>query len=158
MDVKKERLDELFEYEPETGHLIRKVAMCKGKAGIAGWPDKDGYLRVNVDGKSYAIHRLVFIMMGEELPKNVDHINRDVKDNRWENLRPATISQNACNRDQRRPKSGYKGVHWVNNKWVALVKSKGKSYYGGRFLDPKEAFEAACRLREEIFGEYANHY
>ena len=161
MDISKEELDKLFEYDPETGVFKSKTARPRsGPAGTAvGWPDKDGYLRVNINYKSYPLHRIAFVMMGEELPINVDHINGVVDDNRWENLRAATLSQNACNRELRqKPKSGYKGVRWVGGKWVAIVKSKGKQHYGGRYLKPEDAFKAACRLREQLFGEFASHY
>lgn len=66
---------------------------------------KDGHLRVGVcqNGKHYwrSIHRLVaeaFIENRENKPE-VAHINRDTKDNRVENLRWATSSENNNNKD-----------------------------------------------------------
>ena len=58
-----------------------------------------GYLRVQVNGKRYCVHRLVaetFIPNPENMPE-VDHLNRDREDNRKENLRWVTPNQNCRN-------------------------------------------------------------
>lgn len=58
-----------------------------------------GYLRVRINGKQYQVHRLVaetFIPNPENKPE-VDHINRNPFDNRVENLRWATRSDNMRN-------------------------------------------------------------
>lgn len=59
-----------------------------------------GYLKVMVNRKTYAVHRLIaetFIPNPDNKPC-VDHINKDRKDNRVENLRWVTHEENAENR------------------------------------------------------------
>ena len=60
----------------------------------------DGYYRVTLGGKTYPVHRIVWAMINGADPGefSIDHINGVVNDNRPENLRLATPSQNAQNR------------------------------------------------------------
>lgn len=152
----KERLDEVLLYDKATGHFHHK-GNRRTKAGtVVGWNDKDGYLRIQIGSKSYAAHRLAFLTVTGSMPTQVDHINRRVDDNRWENLRPADASTNACNRASKiKPKSGHRGVHWVNGAWNVRVKKNGRIHYGGRFRDVLEAAKAAAKLRLKLHGEYA---
>lgn len=89
----------------------------------------------------------------------VDHINGNGLDNRRENLRLATKSQNMMNRDKTRVnKSGYKGVHFelFTNRWKAQIKVGKKNVNLGRFDSPKEAaiaYNKACKI---YHGEFAN--
>lgn len=89
----------------------------------------------------------------------VDHRNGDPLDNRRENLRLATTSQNQMNaRKCSTPTSSiYKGVHWEpdRSKWGARIKADGKYLRLGRFNDEAEAalaYNAAAILH---FGEFA---
>ena len=64
-----------------------------------GWKQRRGYLQVQISGKSYLVHRLVaecYIPNTGNKPQ-VDHINRNKGDNRVENLRWATNSDNQRN-------------------------------------------------------------
>lgn len=59
-----------------------------------------GYRRVVLDGKGYLVHRLVAQTFLGEIPEGcqVDHVNRCPSDNRVENIRIVTPSQNSRNR------------------------------------------------------------
>ena len=89
--------------------------------------------------------------------KHIDHINGDPADNRWINLREATISQNCQNR--RKPNtntSGIRGVSWhkTQRKWCANIKLAGKAYYLGSF-DTKDAAGAAyAAASANLHGEF----
>ncbi len=88
----------------------------------------------------------------------VDHINMNCLDNRRCNLRLCTYSQNAKNRrKQINNKSGIKGVHLHQNKWLAQIKNNGKKIYLGIFdekLDAHNAYVEACKKYHKEFGNY----
>ncbi len=102
------------------------------------------------------------------LPKKkgfeVDHINRDVMDNRRENLRYVTSSQNGMNRGMMKSNtSGYRGVTWdkKTEKWRARIGLNGKQIWLGYFDDIEEAATAykkkALELFEQYLGETSNN-
>jgi hypothetical protein len=88
----------------------------------------------------------------------IDHINCNGLDNRRDNLRPATHSQNNCNRPKRRnTTSRFVGVHFAKkmNKWAAQIKHKGGKQWLGYFdneIDAAKAFDAAAK---KYHGEFA---
>lgn len=86
----------------------------------------------------------------------VDHINGNPLDNRRNNLRIVTHSQNQKNM-RTSPKSGYKGVSWQKKakKWQVHLMNNGKKYYLGLFCDIKEAAKAYNIAALEHFGEFA---
>lgn len=101
-------------------------------------------------------HRLV---LGVSDPKSViDHINGNGLDNRRENLRICTVSQNAMNRTrQRNNKTGFKGVSYdrVRKKFKACIHLDGKTKHLGMFLDSKEAALAYDSAAVQFFGKFA---
>lgn len=90
--------------------------------------------------------------------KHIDHRNRLPWDNRWDNLRIATASQNAHNKEPIKNKSSkYKGVTRIKgkNRWVANITVKGKTHYLGTFDDEfkaAQAYNAAVRKYCPEFG------
>lgn len=104
--------------------------------------------------KAGRLHREI---LGE--PKEIiDHINRDPLDNRRENLRIVTQSQNMMNVGLiKSNKSGFRGVHYQTNsgRYVAKVTCNNKPYFIGAFKDPVEAARAYNAKAKELHGEYA---
>jgi hypothetical protein len=131
---------------------------CKGK--MAGTQDHRGYLRVRVRelGGSMLVHRIIFAMHHGYLPAEVDHIDGDKSNNRIENLREVTRSQNQMNKGRNgQNKSGCKNVYFYRNKWgVKLVVNK-KSLFIGVFESLELADLVAHSAREKYHGDYANH-
>lgn len=85
----------------------------------------------------------------------VDHINGDGLDNRRDNLRFATPSQNVVNRAHNNS-NGYKGV--VSNgsgKFYAETYKNNKKFRGGLFHTREEAARDYDRLAREHHGEFA---
>jgi hypothetical protein len=85
------------------------------------------------------MHRFI---VGARKGMFVDHINHDTLDNRKQNLRVCTNSENCMNRNiEIRNTSGYKGVSFnkVSNKWIAYIKKNQKQVYLGRFENKKDA-------------------
>lgn len=86
------------------------------------------------------------------------HINGNVSDNRIENLRDATQSNNLCNkRMQSNNTSGYKGVGWhkAAGRWVARITIRKQHTHLGLFDTPEEAYAAYCKAAEKLHGEFA---
>ena len=148
----------LFDYKD--GVLFWKIN--KTTRNLIGKPvgsPMNGYKSVMVDGKNWRIHRLVFLMHNGYLPSTLDHINGDRSDNRIENLREATASQNAHNQKMRPDnKTGVKGVSWNKDrgKWVVRVNHLKKNYQ--RYVDNFELAELiAVEMRNKYHGSFANH-
>jgi hypothetical protein len=160
-DLTVDLLNHLFEYDKETGNLIWKIQNQGARKGsIAGALRPDGRYQIAINNKLYLTHRLVFLMHKGYLPEILDHINNDAGDNRIENLRAASRSQNGYNSKlASNNKSGYKGVSWLkeNKKWRASITFNKKTIYLGRFDNVEEAAEVVRKAREELHGEFAHH-
>lgn len=159
-DLTCERLREILSYDPDTGIFTWKVAVSKVKAGaVAGCNDGQGYLRIKIDGRNYKSHRLAWLYMTGEWPKEqVDHVNGSRGDNRFENLREAAHAENLWNSGKRVDNtSGFKGVFFDTQarKWRALIGIKGKQKSLGRFTSPEAAHAAYVAAAKKYFGEFA---
>jgi hypothetical protein len=111
------------------------------------------YASVYNKGKMSLLHRVI---MGVEDPKVfVDHINGDPLDNRRENLRLCSASQNQANRKPA-PGRKYKGV--TKNKsgtYSASIQMNKKLHGCGTFKTEEEAALAYNRKALELFGDFA---
>ena len=146
-------------YEYRDGNLYFKV--IKPGCGLnkkVGSMNKRGYIRTIFNGHYLYIHRMIFLMHHGYLPEQVDHINGKKTDNRIENLRAATASQNKWNVGIRKNNtSGVKGVHRHRNKWRASICINSKSKHIGLFDTIEEAKKAVEAYREELHKEFARH-
>jgi len=109
--------------------------------------------------KNYSMHRLI---MNNPDGLQVDHINHNGLDNRKENLRICTASQNSMNTHKTKEnKYGYKGVCFIGGKqnrtkpYAAQLRYGKKRYYLGQFATPEEAARAYDQKAKEMFGGYA---
>jgi hypothetical protein len=143
---------ELFEYNPENGNLTwvkkRKYFSKLLLGNIAGTLNDNGYRAVTIKGKTYQIHRIIWLYVHGKFPENViDHINGIKDDNRLCNLRDCTISENNLNTKlSKNNVSGIKGIHWnkLKNKWHGQINFNKKKIFIGYFDD---FFEACCKIR-----------
>lgn len=116
---------ELIEYNPETG-LWRRNGSDQWSAGSH---DGNGYSQVCIGGKYYAAHKLAWLYMYGEWTQ-VDHKNRNGRDNRIDNLRISNASTNAINAKVRvNSTTGFTGVYHRQDKkkkpWIAIVTHQG---------------------------------
>ena len=112
-----------------------------------------------VTGKSPNLIHMSHVILGVPSEILIDHANRDPMDNRRENLRVCTVTQNLHNRDlQANSTSGYKGVTrdpQRKGKWVARISVNGKRKWLGRFDFPEDAARAYDVAACELYGEFA---
>ena len=100
------------------------------------------------------------VIMGNPPGYQIDHINRDKLDNRRQNLRLATGSNNQQNQGRYKSNtSGFKGVHWLpsKNRWVARVQVDNKRIYLGSYKHLIKAAMIAAIARIMVHGEFAGH-
>jgi hypothetical protein len=110
-------------------------------------------------GGTIYLHRLVAERMGHDMSDrtlNVDHMNGDTTDNRRENLRIVSLTENARNRvGWKNSKSGIMGVGWDNSrqKWTAYIgDGTPNGIKLGRFDTKEEALEARLAAERRIWG------
>lgn len=151
------RLRELLGFNAE-GNLVW-LSPRKGKklTGV-GCRRPDGYVRVRIDYGSYYAHHIIWALAHGEWPAlPIDHVNRDRSDNRLENLRVATPSQNQANRAKtRRNTTGFKGVsRRPSGRYLATIEHGGLSTCLGTYDDPFAAAEAYKVAATRLHGEFA---
>ena len=125
--------------------------VARGYAGRTSYV-KSTKSRVSIE---YMHRRILGLERGVRLC--VDHINGNRLDNRRENLRICTNSQNGFNRGTTvQNKSGYKGViqEKKTGKWRAAIRANGKVKHLGTFDDPASAHAAYCKAGEELHGPF----
>ena len=151
-------------YEPSTGHFTwasKSPHAHRIQVGdLAGRTIQNGYIQIGIKGTYFLAHRLAFLYMTGALPDLlVDHINGNPQDNRWNNLRLVTPSQNSQNAAlSRRNISGVTGVSWNSGvgKWVASIHANGKFIHLGCFDQLSDA--QAARKNSEIAHKFhPNH-
>lgn len=147
MQINKEILREIFNYE--NGFLFWKKKSSDSshiKVGDLAGCYKRKYATVCVFGKHQKVHRMIWIYHNGDCDSEmIDHKNGDTQDNRIENLRPVSRSQNACNAKIRSDnKSGFTGVKYnkKSKKWEAQISYKKKRIYLGGFEKIEDAIVA----------------
>lgn len=159
-DLKQKQIKELFEYCHETGALLWKERACsrfnsRFQGKHAGTLD-NGRMRVSVDGKMYYSSRVVYIMFNGAIPKGkkIDHVNKNRLDDRVQNLRSVTDSQNSCNRAGSSV-TGMKGVTKFKGQFMARITKNGVVKYLGLFPTVKQAGLAYDKAAKILHGKYA---
>jgi hypothetical protein len=125
-------LDKGITCDPITGKVF-------GKRGNELLSKNKGYNQIAIahNGKLCRVlsHRFIYYMVHNKLPECIDHINRDITDNRISNLRAVSKQENAFNRD-------VKGYTKVRDKWQAQIKVDNKTIRIGLFQTKEEAHQA----------------
>lgn len=150
--ITQDELRRLVSYDPTTGRFISAVDRHAVRAGQPlGGVAPHGYVQMCLNGKHYYAHRLAWLYVHGDMPKEIDHINRDRSDNRILNLRVVSRSENNMNRAEKPGRSGRPGV-WKNKVgWAAFIRSGGKRRYLGNYPSielASQAYEAAKKERD----------
>ncbi len=140
------RCKELLAYSAETGQFIWLVTQGPVKAGwVAGSPNKDGYIQIQIDGTKYRAQRLAWLMIYNHWPKGViDHIDGNVANNRIKNLRDVNRLTNQQNqrRAQKNNKTQALGVSARHGRFEARIRVNGVQVRLGSFKTIEQASEA----------------
>lgn len=125
---------------------------------IAGDPHgASGRMRVGIDHARYLVHRIIYKMVHNEEPHEIDHEDADFTNNRPGNLRPADHGSNIANGKRRRKASDLpKGVYLKSpGRFAAYIRKRGEAHHLGYFDDPQLAHAAYCAAAERFHGEFA---
>ena len=154
---------------------MREIALTRGQVTLvdddmyeelnchkwhAAWDHKHWYAArwaPTINGKRHKLymHRVI---TDAQPGQDVDHEDRDGLNNRRDNLRLCTSSQNNANSRKRVGcSSRYKGVTWhkQTSKWQAQIKAQRTQIYLGLFDDEWEAALSYNEAATEHFGEFA---
>lgn len=161
-------LKKLLHYEPKTGAFIwlprgdrRWDSRHAGKSAGYLWRARAlgvAYRMIGIFGYPFYAHRLAWLYMTGKWPtKQVDHTDGDGLNNRWNNLRQATNSQNHANIGPRRDNTvGLKGVTRVRGKrFQAQITVRGNVRYLGTFKTPEESHAVYHAAAMGAFGKFA---
>ena len=156
--MEQEKVREYFDYVD--GNLYWKVrkAKCIQIGQLAGTFDKTtGYHRIHFDSKFQKTHRMIFLYHHGYLPSYIDHIDGNKTNNRIENLREVTVSQNCMNQKiSTRNTSGTKGVMWHkrDKKWFVQLRINkichSFGYYDDKELAELVAMEATNKFHKDF--------
>lgn len=158
-----ERLRELLDYDPNVGRMYWRVS--QGSRAVAGteagtFHRHSGYVHITIDGRKYRRARLAFLYMTGAWPKLFsDHKNGERDDDRWDNLRDVSRSQNLRN-VRPRGRHGLKGVTLRtdknrNKRWHASICIEGRARSLGDFATGAEAAAAYEAAAKHHHGEFA---
>ena len=130
-------------------------------------PNKNGYIHISINKKYYLLHRFIYKYHNDDWDitdtskKNqIDHIDINKSNNKIENLRVLTCSQNTRNRKKMSNcSSKYIGVYKASkNRWQSTIKINGIKKYLGLFETELEAhlvYEKKCKeLMNNMIEEY----
>lgn len=153
------RFHEVMRYDDLTGYFFWNKKSGKRAGSIC----HQGYRKISIDKESIYEHRLVFFVKMGRWPSIIDHIDRDTTNNRWQNLRESTASENGHNRDvSNQKKLNFdlpRGVRMARDgkrkkRFFSQFNANGKPIYCGHFATIEEAHQVYLTKIREYFPEY----
>lgn len=173
-DLTREDAHELITYDPVSGRVWRKKLdnkWFKRDRDCNSWNARnagkeitsvgvEGYIETTFIMKKVLLHRLIWLYMTGEWPDYVDHINGDVTDNRWTNLRDVSCRENLRNQKRRRNNtSGITGVysHKPSGRWKASIQNREGKFTHLGYFDSFDEAVIARKAAEIKYGYHENH-
>lgn len=146
----------LFLYDPLTGSIKWNQTRCGTKFGSEAGTEHKGYRRVKVGGHLVLAHRLAWAIYHGKWPDGeIDHINMVRTDNRIENLRDVSRSENMINRHYPKGNSRKRGVSKHKYGWQVSISINGKRKYIGLFKTIEQAHQERLKAEKLIYGEFS---
>ena len=165
MDEQIQLLQSALRYDPETGIFYWKIKRTRGvlPGDVAGSQNPKGYVRICLNGKFHSAHRVAWVLTYGKWPSNfIDHRDGDPSNNKLENLREATATQNQANRRKKRNGSSqFKGVTFntanPNKPWSTRIATNKKTMYLGCYKTEHEASEVYLNAAKKLHGDFFNN-
>jgi len=116
-----------------------------------------GNIRINGKKETICLHTFLLNCIGVRGIYHIDHKNNNPLDNRENNLRKVTISQNMQNRKGKNSNNitGYRNVCFSKGWYVVQIQVDGKNKRLGKFKDVIEAGKFAEEMRQKYYGDFA---
>lgn len=145
----------LFWRRPSKFH-IEKVGSEAGSARTTH--SGKAYWIIKINGRAWRRAHLIFCVAHGRMPSPcTDHINGDSLDDRLDNLREATVTQNAWNHKRRARRINLPmGVRLTGaGRYQARITCHKKQIHLGAFDTPEQARLVYLAKRKELFGEFS---
>lgn len=142
-----------YDYDPETGRIMRKETGEPAFATLHA-----GYLKGSVCNSRCYAHRVIWKMVHGVEPKFIDHINGDTTDNRLINLRAVEFAENCRNRKlPTNNTSGIMGVSWCSRQksWMGTIRYDGRRH--AKWFKSKDEAALWRKDMEVTLGFHENH-
>jgi len=147
-----------LEFDFETG-LVFRTFKTRNRKCYGNQPYKNVYYDIKINGKMQRLHRVIYSTY-HNIPLDklgqIDHLDRNTKNNRITNLRLVTHSGNILNRTKRLDnKSGHKNISYDKqvNRWVcSIVVDKTTTFK--RF----DNISDAIKYRDEFYASHPEIY
>ncbi len=146
------------ELQIKTGQIVFIDDEDYGNVSSHNWSMWGRYVSGWVNGKTTSIHRLV---VGANKGEVVDHINHNTLDNRKENLRVCSQSENMRNkRKASNSKHGMNGICRIKygrmnrHRYRVRITVAGDRKEIGLFDNLEDAQKARIEAEEKYYGEY----
>jgi hypothetical protein len=155
-----------LDYDLETGRFTwkwRPLAThgwnTRYAGTTAGALKPNGYIQILLQTRLHLAHRLAYLWMTGEWPDGeIDHRDGNRANNAWNNLRPASSSQQRMNATRRADNtSGFKGVCWEPRRgyWYFEIRAGGKRQIFPNYATAEEAHKARTEAARRLHGTFA---
>ena len=147
-------------YYRDGGVFVKRQYNSYVRIGREAGCQTNRYNYLRVLGNNYARHKVIWVINGGLFSQTVDHINGNKSDDRIENLRAVTKSQNEINTPVRKNnKLGVKNISicTTTGLYMAQANRNGKRVFKKRFKELDDAIAYRDKILKAIDGEYFNH-
>ena len=149
----REELIDTFDYDPLTGVL--RWRRCLSNTAPAGTVAGSTKNQVGYKGRLHTVSRIIFKILHDEEPEQVEHRDLDNRNNRADNLRAADNAQNQWNRTVWKTNVlGVKGIRCRQGRYMARISVRGTSICLGSFATVDEAKLAHSAAVINYHGEF----
>lgn len=153
-------LKKFYNYDPLTGVVTARLEQHNYYAGeVVGYVANTGYISLSVGCKEYLLHRIIWLYMTGNMPDQVDHIDHDRLNNKWDNLREVNNTDNSKNASiSKNSSTKINGVSFMKSrgKYRAYITVNRKQISLGLYDTEQEAAKAR-RDADIKYGFHPNH-